>query len=49
MGQMLGELIRSLPAGEQERIETEYQVLRQEIDNLRQLRNLADVFSTPPD
>lgn len=41
MGRTLDEVIASLPAGEQAAIEARYQELKQEVESLRQLREIA--------
>lgn len=41
MGRTLDEVIASLPADEQAAIEARYQELRQEVEGLRELRDLA--------
>ncbi len=41
MGRTLDEVIRSLPPGEQARIETSYQQLRQQVQSLQRLGQLA--------
>ncbi len=41
MGRTLDEVIASLPAAEQAAIETRYQELKQEVESLRELREIA--------
>jgi DNA-binding XRE family transcriptional regulator len=41
MGRTLDEVIASLPAGEQAAIEARYQELKQEVESLRELREIA--------